>query len=83
MTFFWSPRRKIGDLRKNLCCSVTGNSVQRSHHTRTAKVRDNGLFGNYSAKSLESPLQPCDKSACRIVFTPIILPARNLSLEQR
>ena len=23
-TFSWSPRRKIGDLRKNLCCSVTG-----------------------------------------------------------
>ena len=32
--FFWSPRRKIGDLRKNLCCSVTGNSARRSHRTR-------------------------------------------------
>jgi len=31
--FFWSPRRKIGDLRKNLCCSVTRNSVRRPHRT--------------------------------------------------
>jgi len=38
--FFWSPRRKIGDLCKNLCCSVTGNSARRSHRMRTAKVRD-------------------------------------------
>jgi len=38
--FFWLPRRKIGDLHKNLCCSVTGNSAQRSHRTRTAKVCD-------------------------------------------
>jgi len=38
--FFWSPRRKIGDLRKNLCCSVTGNFAWRSHHTHTAKVRN-------------------------------------------
>ena len=37
-TFFWSPRRKIGDLRKNLCCSITGNSARRSHRTCTAKV---------------------------------------------
>jgi len=51
-----SPRRKIADLQ-NLCCSVTGNSARRSHHTRTAKVRDNRLFGSYSAKSLEPP--PC------------------------
>ena len=56
MTFFWSPRKKIGDLRKNLCCSITRNSVQRSHYMCTAKVHDNQLFGNYSAKSLEPPL---------------------------
>ena len=36
--FFWLPWRKIGDLRKNLCCSVTGNSAWRSHRTCTAKV---------------------------------------------
>ena len=35
--FFWSSRRKIGDLCKNLCCSVTGNSARRS---RNAKVCD-------------------------------------------
>jgi len=46
--FLWSPRRKIGDLRKSLWCSVTGNSARRSHRTRTAKVRDNRLFVNYS-----------------------------------
>jgi len=41
---------------QNLCCSITGNSARRSNHTCTAKVRDNRLFGNYSAKSLELPL---------------------------
>ena len=56
-TFFWSPRRKIGDLHKKLCCSVTRNSAWRSHRMRTAKVRDYRLFGNYSAKSLEPPLR--------------------------
>ena len=55
-TFFWSSRRKIGDLRKNLCCSITGNSAPRSHYTCTVKIRDKRLFGNYSEKSLELPV---------------------------
>jgi len=69
--FFWSPRRKIGDLRKNLCCSTTGNSAWRSNHTRTAKVCDNRLFGNYSAKSLELPLmawRDCTNFCWRLQF---------------
>ena len=57
MTSFFGrhARRKIVGLCNNLCHSVTGNSARRSLHTRTAKVRDNRLFG-YSAKSLEPPL---------------------------
>ena len=57
MTFFWSSRRKIRNFREKLCCSVTGNSVQKSHHMRKAKVRDNRLFRKYSPKSLEPPLK--------------------------
>jgi len=39
--FFWSPRRKIEDLRKKFVseCSVTGNFARRSHRTHTVKVR--------------------------------------------
>jgi len=60
---FWPPQRKIGDLCKHLCHSVTGKSARRSHRTRTAKwVRDNRLFVNYSAKSLEPPLVLYDNS---------------------
>ena len=68
---FWSTQRKIGDLRNNLCCSVTGNSAWRSHHTRTAKVCDNRLFGNYSAKSLELPLGG-SLYTCRYSSGPLI-----------
>ena len=48
--FFWTLRRKIGYLCKNLCCCVTGNSARRSHRLRTA-----------TTKSLEPPLGMVNK----------------------
>ena len=51
---FWLPRRKIVDLRKKIVLQHHWK-LQRSHRTCTAKVHDNRLFGNYSAKSLEPP----------------------------
>ena len=59
---------KLGKSSDDLC-SITGNSVRRSLHTHTAKVRNNRLFGNYSAKSLELPLYTTLYTHYNLVYT--------------
>ena len=55
--FFWSPRRKIGDLCKNLCCSATENSARRSHRTR---LRQTGCLELLSEISRTAPGYSCE-----------------------
>ena len=66
--FFWSPQRKIIDLRKNLCCSITGNSVRRFHRTRTVKVRDKPVWKPLSEICRTAPAREPPKSQISLLM---------------